>query len=388
MNRVFAIAGLLLVSAGLLGAAEMSPERIDALVTLFDPNTKVDIQNAFTAPASEISEMVKDATWFASLMFAPFLVLPIVLLLYVVFKFRDRGDGRKPATFIHNDKLEIFWTAVPILVVIVVAIPITKLIYVTDLPPENAALRDPLKLEVIGKQFQWKYKLHDYGVEMGWDDDRQQPIVLQKDRLTTLYFTSEDVNHAWAVPAFGVKKDCFPAPRYNYAWFTPNRVGYYDGQCYELCGENHGKMVLSAVVAEEEDFEAWIDFQHHRLDAKDVAAALRATDGSADAQGELEAALATYFAEDRSTERIDSLNYWAAYSYNLSAGDAEVEGDTSVAQAIRDAADEQLPVLRNLIADTLASPPPAQESPEPAPADTNDDEAAAAPADQAADQEG
>ena len=377
MLRAIATAALLVCALALPGAETMAPDRIDELVGMFDPNTQVDIQNAFTSPASDVSKEVQDATWFASIMFAPFLVLPIVLLIYVVFKFRDRGDGRQPATFIHNDKLEIFWTAIPILVVVIVSIPMTRLIFYTDLPPEDEDVRDPLKVEVIGQQFLWNYSYPEYGVQMGWADERQQPVVLQKDRLTTLYFTSRDVNHAWAVPAFGVKKDCFPAPRYNYAWFTPNRVGFYDGQCYELCGENHGKMVLSAVVAEEDDFLAWIDFQRHALDARDVAAVVRETDEDAGVQQSLMDAVKTYLDAGHSPARINALLYWVAYSYNIAAGDLEIAGEDAEAAKVRQTEEEQRAVLRNLISVNLER---IRSQPEPAAQPETNDDAAEAPA--------
>lgn len=380
------LVGLCMAALTGLGAAESGPaaapltaaERIDALVEMFDPNTRVPIENTFQNPASELASEVQTGAWFSFLLFLPFLILPQVLLLVVIFKFRDRRDGRKPATFIHNHRLEIFWTAVPILVVIVVAIPMTQLVYRMDLPGEERAGEQALTVTVIGKQFQWKYEYPQYpGFTVGYFDQRQQPVVLQKDRLTTMQFTSEDVNHAWAVPAFGIKKDCFPHPRFNYAWFTPQRAGFFDGQCYELCGEDHGKMVLSAVVVEEErDFLDWVATQRHALDAREVVAALRATDGDADAASEeaLTEAVADYFADDRSDERVLALQYWAGYSYNLAIGDQESvvhssDDPDAVAEAeaaierLRIAAADQRPALDELIRTALAAPPaPADDS--------------------------
>jgi hypothetical protein len=275
--------------------------------------------------------------------------------------------------------------------VVIVAIPITRLIYIPDLPPEDIERQNPMELVVIGKQFLWKYEYPAYGVSIGFEDRRQQPVVLQKDRLTSLHITSEDVNHAWAVPAFGIKKDAFPAPRFNYAWFTPNQTGFFDGQCYELCGEDHGKMIITAVVAEEPEFRAWIGFQQNRFDAKEVVALLRATDagGEATAQEALEQALAGYFAEDRGEIRRNALHYWAAYSYNLEAGDRLIADDKPGATAIRELADEQRAILRNLTQTTIArlEAAPVEAAPTEPVEDATDD-AAAAPAPVAGAQEG
>ncbi|MDA3959229.1 MAG: cytochrome c oxidase subunit II [Planctomycetota bacterium] len=374
---------IVVLALSILGLAAAEPaladaERVDALVELFDPNTQIPIENTFQNPASELAEEVQSGAWFSFLLFLPFLILPQVLLLVVIFKFRDRKDGRKPATFIHNNKLEIFWTALPVVVVIIVAIPMTQLVYKMDLPAANAD-QDGLTVVVIGKQFQWKYEYPQYpGLKVGYADGRQQPVVLQKDRMVTLQFTSEDVNHAWSVPAFGVKKDCFPAPRFNYAWFTPTRTGFFDGQCYELCGEDHGRMVLSAVVAEEADFKAWVNIQSNSLDARDVVELLRKTDDSqlGEDVAALSQAVTDYFADDRSAGRTLALQYWAGYSYNLDVGDQEKILHTSrenerkasaevEATRIRALATEQRPVLDNLIKTTLsrlgAKPAPAVE---------------------------
>ncbi|MHC5067350.1 MAG: cytochrome c oxidase subunit II [Planctomycetota bacterium] len=318
--RLSLLLALMLGLSSVVAADELSSARIDELVAQFDPNQVVDIANAFTAPASEISEDVQSAAWFSLLVFLPFLILPQVLLVVVIVKFRKRGDNdeRKPATFTHNNKLEIFWTAVPVLALIVVAIPMTKLLHKTDLPPEHLHTIDELHVEVVGKQFAWKYAYPEYDITVDFAA-RQQPVVLEKDRLTTMSFMSNDVNHAWAVPAFGIKKDCFPAPRVNYAWFTPKVGGFFDGQCYELCGEDHGKMIVTAIVADEPEFDIWVGLQRHRVDAGEVVEAVRGGDVTA-----ARAAVAAYLTADRSAERRNALRYWLAQHYNVAIHDAEL----------------------------------------------------------------
>jgi len=317
--KPLAVIGLMLCAVQL---SALDEERIDELVQIFDPYQNVSVSNGFTEPASDIAEDVQDAAWFSGLVFLPFLIIPQILLLVVIFKFRDRKDGRKPATFIHNNALEITWTAIPVVALIIVSIPLTVLLYKTDLPAPDLKRGDPLAVNVYGKQFSWVFEYPEHDISLALENGYQLPIVLVKDRIASLNIASYDVNHAWAVPAFGVKKDAFPLPRWNYTWFTPTRFnhgthGYYEGQCYELCGADHGKMVFGAVVVEQVVFDRWVRFMHDKADTEAVIDALLALDAETDAESEtsLEEALTAYFALDRSEERQDSLRFWTAYRY-------------------------------------------------------------------------
>ena len=180
-----------------------------------------------------------------------------------------------------NHKLEIFYTIVPILALIVVAIPITKSLEVIEHSPEVPAGVKELEINVIGQQYNWNYQYPGFAngdnlFTISRDAyGEQRPVVLVKGWTTHMFFSSYDVQHAWAVPSFGVKKDCYPVIQ-NYAWFTPNKSGKFEGQCYELCGPDHGKMVISAIVLEDEnDFYRWIAFQHNADEAAGIVDGLR-----------------------------------------------------------------------------------------------------------------
>jgi heme/copper-type cytochrome/quinol oxidase subunit 2 len=226
--------------------ATPEPAQVDQYVALFnqdlyalDANRKVvtPITGAFDAPASDIARDVASGTWFSCLVFLPFLVLPQVLLVYIIFKFRKKEDGRAPATFMGNHKLEIIWTAIPCLALIIVGIPMYDLLYKMEAPPADQ--RRDMVVEVRGKSFAWDYKYQRLGgdlptrreeqYEVGQDVvGLQEPLILVKDRRVILNLTSNDVNHAWWIPAFGVKKDAMKG-RYTNVWFTPRAHRIFQG---------------------------------------------------------------------------------------------------------------------------------------------------------------
>jgi cytochrome c oxidase subunit II len=315
------------------------------------PATK--ITNMFTSPASDIARDVQFNTWFNILVYMPFLILPQILLLVVIFKFRDRKDGRKPATFMGNHALEIIWTVIPCLALVVVCVPVWKVLWKMELPPENA--KDALSIVVTGRQFAWDYKYQDQGVQVGLDASGfQEPLVLQRDRTTILNITSQDVNHAWWVPAFGVKKDAIIG-RYTNTWFTPDTDGFFKGQCAELCGQGHGIMIISAVVVGRELFDTYLGFQRQRTDAGKVWNAVSPTVESVDAAA-LTDAVRGYLTKDRSPQRVLALRYWIA-SHVASVTRRAQPG--IAADQVRSMATERRAQVEAIIAQHLAALPAA-----------------------------
>lgn len=295
---------------------------VNELVATFNPDLfglaadnktpKTPITNMFTAPASDIAREVLDNTLLNTLVFLPFLILPLVLLFYVMYRFRDRQDGRKAATFMGNHTLEIVWTAIPCLALLVVSVPVWQVLWKMELPPANA--KDALNIEVRGKKFAWDYKYQDYQLGIGQDlVGVQEPLVLAKGRTTMMYITSNDVNHAWWVPAFGVKRDAIIG-RYTNIWFTPDTLGFFKGQCAELCGAGHGIMVISAVVVSPERFKDYLTIQRHRSEVLAVWKLLQPSAATVDHDA-LATAVAAYFQKGRSTERELALRYWIASNY-------------------------------------------------------------------------
>ena len=316
-----AVATPTLVESSSLAPGAKTTTKVDDLVAAFNPDLfAVDANrhpvtpmvNMFTHPASDIAREVVGNTWFNFLIFLPFLVLPEVMLLYVIWKFRARSDGRKAATFMGNHALEIMWTAIPCLALIVVSVPVWHVLWKMELPPANQ--KDALNIEVRGKQFAWDYKYQDHQLSIGQDvTGFQEPLVLEKGKTTILNITSNDVNHAWWVPAFGVKKDAIIG-RYTYTWFTPEIEGLFKGQCAELCGQSHGIMVISSVVVSPERFADYLAVQHHRNDTlktwNQLAPSVNDIDPST-----LDQAVITYFAKSHGAERQLALRYWIATNY-------------------------------------------------------------------------
>ncbi len=310
-----------LVSASPLAPVVQAPPRVDDLVALFNPDILAldanrhpvtPMVNMFTHPASDIAREVVDNTWFNFLIYLPFLVLPEVMLLYVIWKFRARSDGRKAATFMGNHTLEIIWTAIPCLALVVVSVPVWHVLWKMELPPANQ--KDAMSIEVRGKQFAWDYKYQDYQLSIGQDvTGFQEPLVLEKGKTTILNITSNDVNHAWWVPAFGVKKDAIIG-RYTYTWFTPDTEGLFKGQCAELCGQGHGVMLISSVVVDHQHFDEYLSLQRHRNDTFKTWNQLLPSLAVVD-QSSLDQAVTTYFAKSHSPERQLALRYWVATNY-------------------------------------------------------------------------
>lgn len=188
-----------------------------------------------------------------------------------------KSTGAKPADFSHSMTAEVLWTAVPVVILMLIAIPVAE----TMVKLEDS--RDPdLSIVVTAYQWKWHYKYQDEGIAFysslaqpslearrkrsGVDPfavdnyllDVDRPLVVPRGAKVRLLVTSNDVVHSWYVPDFAIKKDAIPG-MINEAWFKPNEVGTYRGQCTELCGKDHGYMPIVVEVVEPEAFQAWVD---------------------------------------------------------------------------------------------------------------------------------
>jgi cytochrome c oxidase subunit 2 len=338
------LALLLAACAGLAAAETAAPpaDRVDGYVALFNQDlyaldakgrVVTPITGAFDAPASDIARDVARSTWFSLIVFLPFLVLPQVLLIWIIFKYRKRqNEAREPAKFMGNHTLEIVWTAIPCVALVIVGIPMWDLLVKMEAPPADQ--RRDMVVEVRGKSFAWDYKYQRLGgerptrredqYEIGQDVvGMQEPVVLVKDRRVIMNMTANDVNHAWWVPAFGVKKDTIKG-RYTSIWFTPEKTGFFKGQCAELCGQGHGIMLISALVVEEPDFQVWSETQRHRGDTVRVWTAISGAQVDAKV---LEEAVAGYLRKSDTPWRRFSLRFWIASNFvSLARKPGELKG--------------------------------------------------------------
>jgi cytochrome c oxidase subunit 2 len=212
--------------------------------------------------------------------FHDWLLLPIItvvtiivmaLLAYVMVKFNAKANPT-PAKFTHNVLVEVIWTAIPILILIVIAIPSFRLLYKEDVTPANV----DLTVKVTGHQWYWSYEYPDQeGIAfqslMLTKEEAEaagKPYLLATDtqvvvpvnKVVRLQITAADVIHSWALPALGVKMDAVPG-RLNEAWFKAEREGTFYGQCSEICGIKHAFMPIEVKVVSQAEFDAWVSQQ-------------------------------------------------------------------------------------------------------------------------------
>ena len=197
-----------------------------------------------------------------SFFIAAFVFLMIVIIIY---KFREKKNPI-PATFSHNTSLEIIWTIIPVIILIFIAIPSFKIIYMMDHVPKSE-----MTVKVTGHQWYWTYEYPEdkiiYDSYMIKDADLKpedlrllsvdHPLVVPVDTVVEILATSTDVIHSFAVPSFGIKKDCIPG-KLNQTWMKVLKEGMYYGQCSELCGSGHGFMPIAVKVVSKEEFKQWI----------------------------------------------------------------------------------------------------------------------------------
>jgi cytochrome c oxidase subunit 2 len=221
----------------------------------------------FQPPATEIKA---DIVWmheFLMYIVTAITIFVVGLLAYVCIRFSAKNNP-VPDKFTHNVKIEVIWTVIPALILIVIGVPSVKLLYKEHHIPEAA-----MTLKVKGHQWYWSYEYPDHG-NIAFDsymiaDEDIKPgqirllevdnrVVVPAGKVVRVQLTGADVIHSWAVPALGVKKDTMPG-RLNETWFKIEKPGVYYGQCSELCGVKHGFMPIVVEAVSEEDFEKWID---------------------------------------------------------------------------------------------------------------------------------
>ena len=195
------------------------------------------------------------------------------LMVYICVKFNAKANP-VPSKTTHNAFLEVVWTVIPIIILIVITVPSVKLLVFMDKAPKEKV---EMTLKVIGHQWYWSYEYPDAG-DLAFDSniipdeeidaskgqirllEVDNRIAIPVDTTIRVLMTSDDVLHNWAVPAFGIKMDTVPG-RINEAWIRvpAARAGVYRGQCSELCGVNHGYMPIVIEAKSKQDFAKWLD---------------------------------------------------------------------------------------------------------------------------------
>ncbi|MBG6199283.1 cytochrome c oxidase subunit 2 [Labrenzia sp. EL_13] len=238
---------------------------------------------------ASVSDMMDDITWFNAFTLVIITVITLfvlALLVVCMVKFSSKANP-VPSRTSHNTMIEVAWTVVPILILVVIAIPSFRLLYKQlDIPEYD------MTIKAIGYQWYWGYEYTDEGMGdlyfdsyMIADDDRQAvaeargvslnevprllavdyDLVVPVDTTVRLQVTAEDVIHAFAMPSMGLKIDAIPG-RLNETWFRAREEGVYYGQCSELCGVNHAFMPIALRVVSKEQYKTWATAAQEDLD--------------------------------------------------------------------------------------------------------------------------
>ncbi len=222
-------------------------------------------QLGFQQAATPVMEDIESFHRFVLYIITAIVILVTVLLAIVMVRF-NRKSNPVPSKTSHNTLIEVLWTVLPVMILMVIAIPSFRLLYKElIIPPAE------LTIKATGNQWFWSYEYPDEG-DISFDanlvpDDElngrprllatDEVVVVPVDEVVRVIVTGADVIHSWAVPAFGVKIDAIPG-RLNETWFKAEKLGTYYGQCSELCGQGHAFMPIEVRVVSKEDFAAWV----------------------------------------------------------------------------------------------------------------------------------
>jgi cytochrome c oxidase subunit 2 len=204
----------------------------------------------------------------------------LALLVYIAFKYRADANPT-PSKVHHNTLLEVAWTIIPVIILVVIAVPSFRLLYF-----EGTIPKADVTIKAIGKQWFWTYEYP--GANAGFTFDSlglsdadakkaNEPrllgvdnvVVVPVNKVVEVITTGADVIHSWALPQMGVKMDAVPG-RLNITWFKADRTGTYYGECSELCGARHAFMPIEVKVVSDADYATWLASAKKKFAALDT----------------------------------------------------------------------------------------------------------------------
>ena len=233
------------------------------------------------------TELARDQQWLDHVLLylcIAVVALVMVLLLVVILRFNSRANPT-PAKFSHNTPLEITWTLIPVLILVVLGSFSLPTLFKQQEIPEG-----DIVIKAIGNQWFWSYEYPDEGIAFdsfmlgrdgleaaGYTQDEyllatDNAVVVPVNKTVVVQVTALDVIHSWTVPAFAVKQDAVPG-RIAQLWFKAEREGVYFGQCSELCGKDHAYMPIEVKVVSQEVYDDWV--ARTKSAALDVAAPVK-----------------------------------------------------------------------------------------------------------------
>jgi cytochrome c oxidase subunit II len=230
-------------------------------------------QHGMQDAVSDASEHIVWFHDFVNIIIIAIAFFVLILLAIIVFRFNERANPT-PSRTTHNTTLEVLWTVLPVLILVVIAIPSFKLLYY-----QYAFPKPDLTIKATGNQWNWTHAYPDQGnfsftSVMLNDKEREERIkrgipaprllavdnevVVPVDKYVHVLVTASDVIHNWTIPSFGSKVDAVPG-RVTATWFHAKKEGVYYGQCSELCGKDHAFMPIAVRVVKEAVFNDWAE---------------------------------------------------------------------------------------------------------------------------------
>jgi cytochrome c oxidase subunit II len=207
------------------------------------------------SPASTPAHEILSLSHFVLLITGSIFAVVAGLLVYVIFKFRERGPDseHEPAQVYGSVQVELAWTVIPVLIVVVLFLTTARIIFAIQDAPEPQSALD---VTVIGHQFWWEFRYPKLGIVTA--NELHVPVSTESSPSPTyLKLLSADVDHSFWVPQLGGKTDLIPNHP-NQMWIDPHAPGLYLGQCAQFCGIEHAKMLLRVYVDTPQQFDAWV----------------------------------------------------------------------------------------------------------------------------------
>lgn len=212
-----------------------------------------------------VTPVMENITWFHNFLLwliTGITLFVLALLIIVVVKFNAKANP-VPSKTTHHTLIEVAWTIIPVLILVAVAVPSFRLLFLElDVPKAD------LTIKATGKQWFWTYTYPDNG-PFEFDSllaaDKQprllavdNEVVVPVNKVIRVQTTAADVIHSFAVPSFGIKIDAIPG-RLNETWFKATKTGMFYGQCSELCGKDHAFMPIAVRVVTDQEFATWVE---------------------------------------------------------------------------------------------------------------------------------
>ena len=250
----------------------------------------VDWQIGMQTPVTDIARQIIWFHDFVNYIIIAVAIFVLALLVYVIVRFNAKSNPN-PSKTSHNTTIEIIWTVVPVLILLVIAVPSFRLLFA-----QYDAPKADLTIKAIGHQWYWAYEYPDHD-DLSFDaimleDDELAPgqprllatdndVVVPVNKVVHVLVTAADVIHNWTVPSFGSKVDAVPG-RITKTWFRSEKTGVFYGQCSELCGTRHAFMPITVRVVEEDVFNRWVEAMKEDPDkAREVLARAEADKAAA-----------------------------------------------------------------------------------------------------------